>query len=200
MQQSHDKAPARRKRQVDYLSQFDITFEFLPGTENAVADALSRIGVIASDDVAEVEEVSKLVNHIDAIRMPSKISADVLAFAQSNDDELRGILTDPENPLKLWKIYWEPTNAKFYAEVSADHIRPYVPSGLRYKIFESFHGLSHISSRITDRVIRNFYVWPDMSQDKTLFCKACITCQKSKITRHNKPAPAHFEAPDVRFQ
>ncbi|CAB0030968.1 unnamed protein product [Trichogramma brassicae] len=39
-----------------------------------------------------------------------------------------------------------------------------------------------------------------MSQDIALFCKACIACQKSKITRHNKPAPAHFEAPDARFQ
>ncbi|CAB0031642.1 unnamed protein product [Trichogramma brassicae] len=39
-----------------------------------------------------------------------------------------------------------------------------------------------------------------MSQDIALFCKACVACQKSKVTRHNKPAPAHFEAPDARFQ
>uniref|UniRef100_A0ABD2WTU1 Integrase zinc-binding domain-containing protein n=1 Tax=Trichogramma kaykai TaxID=54128 RepID=A0ABD2WTU1_9HYME len=39
-----------------------------------------------------------------------------------------------------------------------------------------------------------------MSQDIALFCKACVACQKSKITRHNEPAPAHFEAPDARFQ
>ncbi|CAB0034023.1 unnamed protein product [Trichogramma brassicae] len=200
MQQSHDKAPARRKRQVDYLSQFDITFEFLPGSDNTVADALSRIGVISSEDVAEFEDVSRYINRIDAIRMLTKISADVLAFAQSSDDELRGIVKDTDNPLKLTKICWGPTNAKFYAEVNSDHIRPYVPSGLRYKIFESFHGLSHTSSRITDRVIRKFYVWPDMSQDIALFCKACVACQKSKVTRHNKPAPAHFEAPDARFQ
>ncbi|CAB0034118.1 unnamed protein product [Trichogramma brassicae] len=29
---------------------------------------------------------------------------------------------------------------------------------------------------------------------------ACVPCQQSKITRHNKPAPMHFDAPDSRFQ
>ncbi|CAB0036826.1 unnamed protein product [Trichogramma brassicae] len=56
------------------------------------------------------------------------------------------------------------------------------------------------TAKITERMLRKFYIWPTISNDIALYCKAYIPCQQSKIARHNKPAPMHFDAPDSRFQ
>ncbi|XP_023319350.1 uncharacterized protein LOC111694660 [Trichogramma pretiosum] len=127
----------------------------------------------------------------------------LLAFfspAQADDDELRRLLKDPAPSFKLCKVVWQPSNQQIFAEVSTKRIRPYVPGSLHFEVFDIFHGLAHPGPRITDKLIRKFYIWPSMSRDITLFCKACMPCQQSKVTRHNRPAPMHFEAPDARFQ
>ena len=40
---NHDVAPAHRIRRTTFLSEYNITYSYLPGRDNAVADALSRI-------------------------------------------------------------------------------------------------------------------------------------------------------------
>uniref|UniRef100_A0ABD2VSY0 Integrase catalytic domain-containing protein n=1 Tax=Trichogramma kaykai TaxID=54128 RepID=A0ABD2VSY0_9HYME len=39
-----------------------------------------------------------------------------------------------------------------------------------------------------------------MTRDITNWCKCCLDCQQSKISRYNKLSPAQFTAPDARFQ
>lgn len=41
--QNNDKAPPRRARQLDYISQFTTRIEHIKGDDNIVADALSRV-------------------------------------------------------------------------------------------------------------------------------------------------------------
>ncbi|XP_032672919.1 uncharacterized protein LOC116844898 [Odontomachus brunneus] len=55
------------------------------------------------------------------------------------------------------------------------------------------------SARITDRTIRQKYVWPHMHRDITKWAKNCIVCQLSKTSRHVKLLPIDFTAPDGRF-
>lgn len=62
-----------------------------------------------------------------------------------------------------------------------------------------FHNPSHPSGKITDRTIRQRYVWPDMHRDIAKWCKNCIECQQAKVSRHVKLTPEHFVAPDGRF-
>ena len=40
---NHDAAPSHRVRRVTFLSEYDITYSYLPGEDNSVADVLSRI-------------------------------------------------------------------------------------------------------------------------------------------------------------
>ena len=67
-------------------------------------------------------------------------------------------------------------------------------------MFELFHNPAHPGLKVTDRVIRKRYVWPNMHRDIAKWCKAYIDCQQSKISRHNHLAPAHFVAPGGRFK
>ncbi|CAB0029843.1 unnamed protein product, partial [Trichogramma brassicae] len=194
-----DTTLARRRRQVEFLSMFDMTLEYLPGPENAVADALSRLVEAEPHSLSDSEPADPSAC-IGAISLPLKLPLNELTAAQANDDELRGLLKDPAPPFKLCKVVWQPSNQQIFAEVSAERIRPYVPGPLRFKVFDIFHGLAHPGPRITDKLIRKFYIWPSMSRDITLYCKACMPCQQSKVTRHNRPQPMHFDAPDARFQ
>lgn len=43
MVQNSDKLPPRRARQLDFTSQLSTDIQHVAGTDNAVADALSRI-------------------------------------------------------------------------------------------------------------------------------------------------------------
>ena len=38
-----------------------------------------------------------------------------------------------------------------------------------------------------------------MSRDIASWCKSCVACQQSKVTRYNKFLPKHFVTPDSRF-
>ncbi|KMQ82947.1 gag-pol protein [Lasius niger] len=62
-----------------------------------------------------------------------------------------------------------------------------------------FHNPAHSSGKITDRTIRQRYVWPDMHRDIAKWCKNCIECQQAKVSRHVKLTPEHFVPPDGRF-
>ena len=57
-----------------------------------------------------------------------------------------------------------------------------------------------LNARVSDRVIRKRYIWPAMHRDISVWCKACLDCQQSKISRHNHLAPAQFSVPDGRFK
>ncbi|CAB0038691.1 unnamed protein product [Trichogramma brassicae] len=45
------------------------------------------------------------------------------------------------------------------------------------------------SGRVTDRLIRRSYVWPNMTRDITNWCKCCLDCQQFRISSKNLENP-----------
>lgn len=176
--QRSDKASPRQIRQLSYIAQFTTKIEYIAGSENAVADSLSRV---------------------DSLRLPVEFDLCELAQQQEVDEQLETIKNAPEYSMKLKKIQWGINHTSIYCEISGESIRPYIPVKLREKVFRLFHEPAHPSAKISDRLIRQRYVWPEMHRDISSWCKNCIPCQQSKITRHVKHTPAHFVAPDGRF-
>ena len=77
--------------------------------------------------------------------------------------------------------------------------RPIVPANLVPPLLAGLHGLAHPGGNAFLRDVRPRYVWRHMASQVKAFCRACIPCQRSKITRHTK-APLHDIAmPDHRF-
>lgn len=176
--QRSDKASPRQLRQLSFIAEFTTEFIHLSGSENLVADSLSRI---------------------DALRLPLEFDLNELAQQQAIDEQLVEIKNSADHPLKLKKIQWGPDNVQIECEFSAEAIRPYVPKSLRQRVFHIIHNPAHPSARVTDRLIRQRYVWPNMHKDARSWCKTCIDCQASKVTRHVRSFPDHFIAPDGRF-
>jgi hypothetical protein len=83
--QRSDKASPRQARQLSFIAQFTTEFEHLPGSDNIVADSLSRI---------------------EALRLPVEFELIDLAARQKEDDELKDLLTSNTSSLKLKKFIW----------------------------------------------------------------------------------------------
>ena len=178
VQQSEKPSP-RQQRQLAFISQFTTQIEYLPGTDNVVADSLSRV---------------------EAIHMPTEWSLSELAEAQKDDKELKSLISSADWSLNFRKIQWDSYRNALYCDLTAENLRPYIPAVIREAVFRLFHSPDHLGPKVTDRVIRQRYVWPNMHRDISKWCKACLDCQMSKISRHNHPEPAQFVAPDGRFR
>ncbi|KAG5327610.1 YG31B protein, partial [Pseudoatta argentina] len=165
--------------QLSFISQFTTHIEYLSGNDNIVADSFSRI---------------------EAIRLPAEIELNELAQQQEQDEELRSIRESPEFPLTMKRIQWGPTHTTLYCEMTDDAIRPYIPASLRDRVFHMSHNAAHPGPKVTDRLIRQRYVWPNMHRDTAKWCKNCLDCQQSKITRHVQLNPEKFVVPDGRFE
>ena len=206
--QSHKKAPPHRSRKISYLSEFDIKYTHVKGKHNPVADALSRIDSISTSKVDEVVDPIELLTYpadlsfgrqISAIRFPRIFDEKILSVEQRKDKELKHILNSNTHPLKLQKFTTDSQQA-IYCEIRDKVFRPYIPLSLRKDLINLFHSLSHPSARVTDRLIRQKYIWPNLTRDVASYCRTCLRCQTSKVSRNNKTKPAKFDFPDARFQ
>lgn len=177
--QKSDKASIRQQNQLSFISQYTTKIEYLPGKENVVADSLSRL---------------------DAIIFTSDFNLVDLARAQGEDLELQTLLKESNNSLNLKHIRWGTDHTPIVCDLSGEILRPFVPLILRKRIFNLLHNPAHPSAKVTYKVIAKSYVWTGMNRDVREWCRNCVACQKSKVSRHTVLLPSHFIALENRFQ
>lgn len=119
---------------------------------------------------------------------------------QRNDPELLDIIQIPSSTsLNIKQYTFSESNAQVYCDISQNKIRPFVPTNLRRHIFDKFHGLSHPGIRATKKLITSRFVWPFMNRDIHEWARGCISCQKSKISKHTTTPFQSFQIPNSRF-
>ncbi|GFW91468.1 transposon Tf2-8 polyprotein [Trichonephila clavipes] len=170
--QKNEKASPRQQRQLQYISEFSCNIQHVLGKDNVVADALSRIHSI------------------------SEINFEEIAEEQTTDEELQILLHN--NSLKF-KPSTLPSGKKLWCDISTQKIRPYIPQKFRFQIFQLIHGLAHPGIKSTVKLMIEKYVWSDIKKQVREWAKACIRCQKCKVSRHTKSKLGDFEQPDERF-
>jgi RNase H-like domain found in reverse transcriptase/Reverse transcriptase (RNA-dependent DNA polymerase)/Integrase zinc binding domain/Integrase core domain len=173
--QKSDKCSPRQFRYLDYIGQFSTDIRHVPGTENVVADALSRV---------------------EAISAP--VSYESIAQGQKDDLELQALLQS-DTALQMNSRHLEGTNLKIFYDTSTSVERPFVPAALRRQVFNSSHSLAHPGVAASTRLVSRSFVWPSMKKDCKEWARSCIACQRSKITRHVSAPVEHFDLPDARF-
>jgi cleavage and polyadenylation specificity factor subunit 1 len=175
-----DKYSPRQIRQLDFISQFTSDIRHISGSDNTVADALSRI------DIQAIHQ------------QPTTIDYSDLAAAQQSDEELKK-LKSSSTSLKLTNIPFEGTTATLVCDISTGIARPYVPEKFRHTVFQTLHCLAHPGIRSTQHLINSSYVWPSMNTDIQKWTRSCIPCQKAKIQQHTVAPHSTFATPDARF-
>lgn len=157
-----DVETPRRVRQLMFISEFTTDIRYVPGQDNVVADALSRL---------------------ETISCPTAIDFAELAGAQVTDSELGKLLV--ENRWNLKKFTVPNCDKEIMCEISTGTMRPYLPEQFRKLAVEMVHRLSHPGIRTTRKLVTAKYFWPGMNTEIGRWTKTCINCQKSKVVRHN---------------
>ena len=131
----------RQLRHLSFIAEFTTDIRYVPGKQNAVADALSRCEL----PDATVASVS------------TDIDWSQLATAQQR--------TRNSAPCRLqssslvWKVMQLPTVSQpVTCDISTGSVRPYVPAEFRRTVFDTIHRLSHPGIRATRHLLTARYV------------------------------------------
>lgn len=176
--QRSDKASPRQLRQLDFISQYSTKILYVAGSDNVVADALSRV---------------------ETIQMPRDFDLNELAKLQETDTELVELKQANNPSIHLEQKKWGPELVMVYLETSNNTLRPYIPPQMRRNVFNMFHRLSHPGGRATIKLIGRRYFWPSMNKDIAQWTRQCTDCQQAKVSRHVITRPDVIPPPDGRF-
>lgn len=178
--QNPHKCSPRQLRHLDFISQYSTDIRHVQGSQNVVADALSRI-------------------EIDSITNSPILNFNEFAEAQKNDQELQNIIQSSTASLKLVEKPCQMTDTKLFCDVSTGTPRPFVPVSFRRIIFQHLHNISHPGIAASTKLVCARYVWPNMKRDIKMWVQSCEPCQRSKIQRHTSAPLGTFALPDARF-
>lgn len=174
---SYEKASPRQLRQIDFVSQFTTDIRHISGEQNVVADMLSR-----------TEAVERGLDY------------GQLKTEQQKDTELQEYLEGrKQSDLKLQAFPAPGTGEAIVCDTSQGRIRPWVPAKMTKQVIEMVHNMAHPGQRATTKLITDRFVWQDMRRQIKDHVAACVPCQKSKVSRHNKPPVGKFVVPSERF-
>lgn len=171
----------RETRQLDFIAQFTTDIRHIAGQDNTVADALSRICISAVENIPNLD--------IDFAK---------LASSQENAEDVQELLRQPGS-LQLQKIRHNGSSIPCLCDLSSGSPRPVVPASLQRLVFNSMHKLSHPGVRASQKLISSRFVWKNMNKDIQLWARSCLSCQRSKIHRHEKSPLGYILPPSNRF-
>ena len=123
-----------------YIAKFTTDIRSVKGSENTVADALSRPAV-------------------DPVSQSHTVDFTALATAQETDAELATYMSTPDSSLQLQRLPVAGSPSLLICDVSTGVARPFVPQKFRHDIFLSIHSLSHPGGRATRRLVSARFVW-----------------------------------------
>ncbi|KAL1446423.1 hypothetical protein WDU94_000016 [Cyamophila willieti] len=176
-QQKPEKSSPRQSRHLDFISQFSTDIRFVPGSQNVVADALSR-----------VEAISATLDY------------KALAASQQEDDELQTALNSNDTGMQLKLIHMPEYNVSVFCDISTATVRPFITKAFRQNAFNSVHNLSHPGGNATVKLATQRFVWPSITKDCRTWSRSCMGCQRAKITRHVHAPLGEFSTPSKRFE
>ncbi len=182
---------ARQQRHLAYISEFTTDLRYTPGSENVVADALSRPPTVMSVPVAGLP-----VHSIPEVSLPSELprqtasqvtAADAqpfdfmeLSFAQPSCPDVQAMLASPSLSVVSKKI----GAVEVLGDVSTGVFRSLLPARFRSAAVLSLHNIHHPGVRASRRLVCSSFCWPKMGSFVSALVRNCLYCQKAKVHRH----------------
>ena len=175
MQRTTDRDVPRETRHLNFISIYTTDIRHVAGTDNTVADALSR-----ADEDQPPEDAGD-AEHTLCFAILHGSEAEKLRREQERDSELQEILAGATNStLELQKV------DGLHCHILHGTARPFIPTSMRKDVFQRIHNLSHPGVRTTQKQLSERYVWTNMSRDIRDWTTQCLACQRTKVTRHNR--------------
>ena len=135
----------RQACQLDFISKFTTDIRHVKGSNNPVADALSRVD-------------------INALQQPNGIDFTAMAVVQQTDPEVLEVLRS-SLALNLTPIPLSNGDTSLICDTSTAEPHPFIPASFRQAVFDSLHSLSHPEIRASQKLITSRFVWPGINKD-----------------------------------
>lgn len=174
------RSSKRQAERLNFISQFDTEIIHIPGQDNNVGDALSRICTINASPTVDLKWISSL---------------------QDADSGLQAIITGAKpSSLQLTKVALKDPDLEVWCDRSTGRLRPFVPLAAQSAVIAKLHNQAHPGARATAQLVCSRFVWLNMDKSCRSFARHCVICQKNKVHRHNRTELAKFDVPDSRFE
>jgi RNase H-like domain found in reverse transcriptase/Reverse transcriptase (RNA-dependent DNA polymerase)/Integrase zinc binding domain/Retroviral aspartyl protease/Chromo (CHRromatin Organisation MOdifier) domain len=195
----------RQARWLVELMEFgdNLEIKYKPGSENVVADALSRrsdLHTPADTAAADDSLMTAALNAVSILQDDIEFR-EALHVAYLQDAITAKLVQHGEGP-SAWE--YDTDTGLIYVRQSKNPTRlVYIPpdNELKHRIISEFHDLpiaGHLGRDRTLAAIAAVFTWPGISQDVANYVQACPTCQQMKPSNQKPagllqpiPIPAH---------
>jgi hypothetical protein len=192
---------ARQQRHLAYISEFTTNIRHTPGSENVVADALSRPP--ADTQGLPVLSIPPLLpSEPPRQTAPQGAAADAqpldfmdLSSAQLSCPDVQAMLASPSLSVVSKKV----GAVDVLGDVSTGVFRPLLPARFRSAAVWSLHNIHHPGVKASKRLVCASFCWPKMGVFVSALIRNCLQCQKAKVHRHVSLQAAHIPVPVRRF-
>ena len=222
-----DQSPMEQ-RYIMLIKEFDPEIAHIAGSNNIVADALSRPPQITtmhvrvhredpdyicssesepSDSESDIDNFDDTEPVINPEVYDSETSSSGIEHISSRALNREAIavfqsmepdLIECARHLKKTVQFTVPENMAFLVE---DEIKRIIlPEPLRLTAYNAAHNRLHLGIEKTIEAIARTFWWPKLRDDVTHWVSHCTTCQQTKVARHNRPNIGFFPNTTQRFQ
>ena len=180
----------RQARWMEFLSQYDASINYIPGENNCVADALSRLPQSSTDTIASLFSSSRTTSS------KFELDTELLTAIKSgyDTDPFISKLTSASTGLDAISKrdnFWFINDRLIVPDVK--HVRESL-----YRL--AHDAMNHFGSGKCISSLRDSFYWPNMRRDLELaYIPSCAECQRNKSKTSKQIGPLHpLPIPDAR--
>ena len=179
---------SRRQAQwMEFLSQYDTSINYIPGEENCVADALSRLPIVSTIFSSPTGQRSSTKFELDTYIL------DAIKTGYATDPFVAKLSSASTGMDIIQKIndFWFINNRLVIPDIK--HVRE--------TLFRLAHDtMGHFGTNKCLAALRDSFYWPNMRRDlETAYIPSCADCQWNKLRTTSPIGPLHpLPIPDSR--
>ena len=211
------KASARVSGWLATLMEYPVAIEYVRGTENTIADILSRLSGHAVDDavpaslaqgvpsfacpVFEVDRLEVRTDWLAEQRADPTIARVLQLLNHKSKPNADDIDVDPalKHYVDVWNQLVVESGLLKHCNERAVSTRVVVLPRLREEVFRSLHCPAHHGYESTLRRIAQRFWWPRVRADVAAFVKDCKVCDRDRPSNPSPRAPLGHLPADQPF-